>query len=96
MEPSLLKTLAQIAGIGGISLGVLLLLLRDINRKNIFPKFKNEQLAYRLLRPIVIAVGGLPIVGMGTWVQTNVFGKLGAETITITSSVFSGDMRLNH
>ena len=65
MELTLLKTLAQIAGIGGISLGVLLLLLRDIIRKNIFPKFKNEQLAYRLLRLIVFTVWSVAIVGIG-------------------------------
>ncbi len=40
MEPTLFKILAQIAGIGGISLGVLLLLFRDIIRKNIFPSSK--------------------------------------------------------
>ncbi|GEM_PF-4345966 len=70
METNLLKTLAQIAGIGGISLGVLLLLFRDIIRKNIFPKFKDEKLAYRLLRLIVMVVWSVAIVGIGAWVYT--------------------------
>ena len=89
--------------IAGISLGAFLLdfsfvlrKMRVVVHKNIFPKFKNEQLVYRLLRLIVITVWGVTIVRIGAWVQTNVFGKLGAETITITSSEFSGDMRLNH
>ena len=56
MEVNLMKTLGQIAGIGGISLGVLLIVLRDIIRKNIFPKFKDKKLAYSLLRLIVIVV----------------------------------------
>jgi hypothetical protein len=68
VETDLLKTLGQIAGIGGISLGVFLLLFRDVIRKNIFPKFKNEQLAYRLLRLIVILVWSVAILGIIVWV----------------------------
>lgn len=68
MGTDLLKTLGQIAGIGGISLGVFLLLFRDVIRKNIFPKFKNEQLAYRLLRLIVILVWSVAILGIIVWV----------------------------
>lgn len=48
-----LGVVGQVAGIGGLALGVLLLVLRDIIRKNIFPKFKDERLAFRLLRLIV-------------------------------------------
>jgi hypothetical protein len=33
-----LKQLGQIAGIGGIALGVLLLLFRDVIRKAVFPR----------------------------------------------------------
>jgi hypothetical protein len=37
MDAQVLKTAAQVAGIGGIALGVFLLLFRDIVRKN--PRF---------------------------------------------------------
>ncbi len=45
---------AKVAGIGGIGLGVVLVVVRDIIRKNIFPKFKDEHLAYRLLRLLLV------------------------------------------
>jgi hypothetical protein len=49
METELFKTLGQVAGIGGIALGVLLILFKEIIRKSIFPTLKKDQ-AYRLLR----------------------------------------------
>jgi hypothetical protein len=64
METMLLKTVGQVAGIGGLGLGVFLLLFRDVIRKNIFPKFRDEQLAYRLLRLVVILVWSVAIVGL--------------------------------
>ena len=84
MEVGLLKTLAQVAGIGGISLGVLLILLRDIIRKNIFPKFKDEVLAYRLLRLVVITVWTVAIFGTATWAVTAIFGPRGSETFAVS------------
>ena len=84
--------MGQIAGIGGISVGVLLLLFRDIIRKNIFPKFRDEKLAYRLLRLIVVVVWSVAIAGIGAWAFTTIFGKNIAETISISKAEFSGDM----
>ncbi len=67
MEAELLITFGQIAGIGGIALGVFLLLFRDIIRKNIFPKLPALE-AYRLLRVITLAVWSIAVVGIGAWV----------------------------
>jgi hypothetical protein len=50
MAVQILKTVGQVAGIGGLALGVFLLLFRDIIRKNIFPKLPPVE-AYRLLSP---------------------------------------------
>jgi|GEM_PF-1028140 len=92
METSILKTVGQIAGIGGISLGVLLIVLRDIIRKRIFPKFKSEKLAYRLLRLIIIVVWTVAIAGIAAWVFTTVSVQKSADTIAISNTEFSGDM----
>jgi hypothetical protein len=51
------KIVGQVAGIGGLALGVFLLLFRDIIRKNIFPKLPPAE-AYRLLRLITVTVVG--------------------------------------
>ena len=61
METELLKTVGQVAGIGGITLGVLLLLFRDIIRQNIFPKLPPPE-AYRLLRLITGAIWSVATV----------------------------------
>jgi hypothetical protein len=67
MEADILKTVGQVAGIGGLALGVLLVIFRDIIRKNIFPKLPPAE-AYRLLRLITVAVWSVAIVGIGAWV----------------------------
>ena len=50
MDAKLLEIAGQVAGIGGLALGVLLIVFRDIIRKNIFPKLPPPAQAYRLLR----------------------------------------------
>ncbi len=67
MEPSLLKTVGQIAGIGGIALGVLLLVFRDVIRKNIFPQLASVQ-AYRLIRLVVVLTFLIAALGISAWV----------------------------
>ena len=61
------EKVGQIAGIGGLAVGVFLLLFRDIIRKNIFPKLPALE-AYRLLRLITIAVLLFSVVGIVAWV----------------------------
>lgn len=66
-DAEILKTVGQIAGIGGIALGVLLLIFRDILRKrHIFPKLETEH-AYRLLRLMVILVWSIALIGLLVW-----------------------------
>jgi hypothetical protein len=69
MDADVLKIGGQVAGIGGLALGVFLLLFRDIIRKNIFPKLPPAE-AYRLLRLITVAVWSVAIVGIGAWLYT--------------------------
>ena len=67
MDASVLKVVGQVAGIGGLSLGVFLLLFREVIRKNIFPKLPAQE-AYKLLRLITGAVWSVAIVGILAWV----------------------------
>src|SRR5271170_6776566 len=66
MEAEILMTVGQIAGIGGLALGVFLLLFRDIIRKNIFPKLPPAE-AFRLLRLITVAVWSIAVIGIVAW-----------------------------
>lgn len=66
MEAEILKTVGQIAGIGGLALGVFLLLFRELLRKSIFPTLTKER-AYRLLLVIALLVWSVALAGIGTW-----------------------------
>lgn len=63
----LLSKVGQIAGVGGIALGVLLLLFRDVIRKNIFPTLGQVQ-AYRLIKLVVVLTFSISALGLGAWV----------------------------
>ena len=67
METELLKAVGQVAGIGGLALGVFLLLFREVIRKKIFPMLPSAQ-AYRLLRLIIVAVWSVAVLGIAAWV----------------------------
>jgi hypothetical protein len=70
MDLQILRIFGQVAGLAGLSLGVLLILFRDIIRKTIFSGLTQEH-GYRLLRLIVILVWSLAVLGIGTWVYSN-------------------------
>lgn len=67
MEPEILKAAGQIAGIGGLALGVLLIIFRDIIHKKIFPGLAEPD-AYRLLRLMVVLVWSVALLGIAAWV----------------------------
>jgi hypothetical protein len=69
MDAAVLKAVGQVAGIGGLALGVFLLLFREIIRKKIFPKLPPAE-AYSLLRLIIVAVWSVAIVGIAAWVYS--------------------------
>lgn len=64
---SQLETFGQIAGIGGLALGVLLLVFREVIRKNVFPSLTREQ-AYNILKLIIVLTFIVALVGIAAWV----------------------------
>lgn len=69
MDAQLIKMFGQIAGIGGLTLGVMLLVFRQMLGKNIFPKLRTPQ-AYSLLRLILLLVWSTAVFGIAAWVST--------------------------
>lgn len=67
MNIELFKTLGQIAGIGGVALGVFLILFRELIRKSIFSTLKKDD-AFRLLRLIALLIWIVAIAGIAAWV----------------------------
>ncbi len=67
MEANILKIVGQVAGIGGLSLGVLLLVFREVIRKNIFPTLTKVQ-SFRIIKLIIWLTFAVALIGMGLWV----------------------------
>jgi hypothetical protein len=70
VDTGVLKIVGQVAGIGGIAFGVVLLVFRDVIRKNIFPTLTKEQ-SYRLIRLIVLLTFVIAALGILAWVYTS-------------------------
>lgn len=95
MGADLLKTMGQIAGIGGLALGAFLLLFRDVIRKRVFPQLTKRD-AYRLLRLVAILVFSISALGVlaGIWAGTEgpvVAGdRIDADCSTVNTGSISG------
>ena len=62
------------AGIGGLSLGVLLLVFRGVIQKNIFPVL-NQRQAYQILNRIILLVTVVAIAGIGAWLMSEILTR---------------------
>lgn len=80
--PEILKTAGQIAGIGGLSLAVLLILFREIIRKAIFPQLPKKD-AYKLLRMIILLTFIITVIGMGGWFYVDRASKTIQDATTL-------------
>jgi len=91
MDVETLKTMGQIAGIGGLALGVVLLLFRDMIRKQIFPHLTKAQ-AFRFLTLMAVLVWSIGLAGIGAWVWT---GASSAPEATAGDRVGTGVIMKN-
>ena len=73
-----IESFGQIAGIGGIGLGVLLFIFRDIVRKKIFANLTKEQ-SFRLLRLITVLTWSIAALGIVAWVWGGSIGGVVAK-----------------
>jgi outer membrane protein OmpA-like peptidoglycan-associated protein len=64
--PDLFESVGRIAGLAGISCGVLLLVFRDVIRKNIFPTLTKGQ-AYKTLNLVIALTFFFALAGIGAW-----------------------------
>jgi hypothetical protein len=65
----ILQAVGAIAGIGGIAFGVVLILFREVIRKNIFPQLTKEQ-AYKLLIVLALLTWSVALAGIGAYILT--------------------------
>lgn len=64
---SLVREIGQIAGIGGLALGTLALIFREVIRKNVFPSLTKTH-AFQILRLIIVLTFSVAALGIGAWV----------------------------
>jgi hypothetical protein len=62
-----LEAIGKVAGIGGIALGVLLFVFRDVIRRKIFSRLPAAE-TYRLMRLIIVLTFIAACVGIAAWV----------------------------
>jgi hypothetical protein len=63
---TLFQTLGKIAGIAGLCIGLLLLIFRDVIRKDIFPKLSKIQ-AYKIIKLIIYFTFLIALIGLIFW-----------------------------
>jgi len=70
----LMKIVGQVAGLGGIALGMFLIIGRDIVRKNIFSSLTKEQ-SFKLINTLIILTWSLAAFGVAGWLYLEVNNK---------------------
>ncbi len=71
MELEILKVAGQVAGIGGLAVGAIVLIYRDVIAKNIFPSLTKSQ-AYSLLKLVVVLSWSVAMAGIAAWTYVSV------------------------
>lgn len=69
-DVNLIKLFAQVAGLGGLALVLVLLVFRDVIRKDVFARLTKQQ-SYKLFRLIIVLTSVLSVTGMGAWVYVS-------------------------
>ena len=84
MDLEIVKVVGQVAGIGGLSIGFVILIFRDIIRKNIFPSLTKSQ-SFRIILIVVICTWSIALSGIGAWVYTETYAPQKKEKIEVST-----------
>jgi hypothetical protein len=81
MDINLVRIFGQVAGLAGLSLGMVLLLFREVIRKNVFSALTREH-SFQLLRLVLMLAWSLAIVGIGAWAYARTVQEPPASSLT--------------
>lgn len=90
----LFQTLGKIAGIAGISIGLILIIFREVVRKNIFPNLTKEQ-SYKTIRLIVILTFFIALLGLTFWFVPQIISPIKKVKVINGSDTLSIDANTN-
>jgi hypothetical protein len=88
MDIKLFEQLGKIAGLAGVSVGLLLLIFQAVIKKLNFPKLNTSQ-ATRIIREILYITAFIAVMGIAAWVYSN--RKI--TSLTITGHVMEMDSK---
>ncbi len=91
MDTETLKIVGQVAGIGGLALGVFLLLYREMIRRLVFPNL-NRRDAFRIIIIFMVLVWSIAVIGIGAWV----WAGANKGTSSTPASITLRDVRVLH
>lgn len=69
MDSNFFKIAGVVAGIGGIAIATVVLIFREVIRKEIFPQLTKHQ-AYNLLNRIIVLTFVIGVLGIGAYIVT--------------------------
>jgi len=90
LDIEVLKTFGQVAGLAGISIGVLLIVFRDILKKKIFANLTKSQ-SFRLIALMTVLTWSIAVLGIGAWVYSETQAK---GPVTDTGIANSGNLTI--
>lgn len=95
MDAEILKSAGQIAGIGGLAMGVFMLLFREIIRKKLFPQLTKKG-AERLLSLMAVLIFIIAAIGIGAWIwpADTPSAKVGGSGVANTGTMETGNIHV--
>lgn len=86
MEDELLQKIIASTGIGGLSLGVLLLVFLELIKKNIFPVLQNDH-AYSIVKNILYLTWFVAVLGILAWVYIERLDRPDGKSVIIENKL---------
>lgn len=91
MDSNLFKIAGVVAGIGGIAIATVVLIFREVIRKEIFPQLTKHQ-AYNLLNRIIVLTFVIGALGIGAYIVTAKWNGVVASNQNVTTTPVKADL----
>lgn len=91
MDSNLFKIAGVVAGIGGIAVATVVLIFREVIRKEIFPQLTKQQ-AYNLLNRIIVLTFVIGAMGIGAYIVTAKWNGVAHSNQNSTTTPVNADL----
>ncbi len=84
VDTEILRVVGRFAGVGGIAIGFVLIVFREVIRQKIFPRLTKSH-AFKINILIIVGVFIIALCGIGAWVYTETYTPKKDEKIQMSS-----------